>query len=173
MINLIMFIFIIIFIPSFYLVDFYLTRKIYYDLDMVIKALEQIERQIDQTELNPSYNSIKTELKPCEDYIPYQHIQPIEAPSDIMRGTLDVEKGILTIKQPHKTESEGQGMDKILSKPFDWNDNFSELAQEDFSVIQQKLTYGTATSIGLALAKLALLEKQGCKVELQEREGEE
>lgn len=31
-------------------------------LDMAIKALEQ-------TELNPSYNSIKTDLKPCEDCI--------------------------------------------------------------------------------------------------------
>jgi hypothetical protein len=31
-------------------------------LDMAIKALEQ-------TELNPSYNSVKSELNPCEDYI--------------------------------------------------------------------------------------------------------
>ena len=61
-------------------------------------------------------------------------------------------------------------MTEIISKPFDWNDNFSELAQEDFSVIQQSLTYGAATTIGLALAKLVLLEKQGCKVELQESE---
>lgn len=63
-------------------------------------------------------------------------------------------------------------MTEIISKPFDWNDNFSELAQEDFSVIQQSLPYGTATSIGLALAKLELLEKQGCKVEPQESEEE-
>ena len=61
-------------------------------------------------------------------------------------------------------------MFEIIEKPFDWNDNFSEIAQEDFSLIQKSLPYGTATSIGLALAKLELLEKQGCKVEVQERE---
>ena len=70
-------------------------------------------------------------------------------------------------------ESEGQGMTEIIVKPFDWNDNFSEVAQEDFSMIQKSLSYGTASSIGMALAKLELLEKQGCKVEqeseLQER----
>ncbi len=61
-------------------------------------------------------------------------------------------------------------MTEIIEKPFDWNDNFSEIAQEDFSQIQKSLSYGTATTIGLALAKLELLEKQGCKVELQESE---
>lgn len=64
-------------------------------------------------------------------------------------------------------------MTEIIEKPFDWNDNFSEIAQEDFSMIQQSLSYGTATSIGMALAKLELLEKQGYKVEPQESEGEE
>ena len=58
----------------------------------------------------------------------------------------------------------------INAEPFDWNDNFSEVAQEDFAMIQKTLSYGTATSIGLALAKLELLEKQGCKVEPQESE---
>ena len=53
---------------------------------------------------------------------------------------------------------------EIIVKPFDWNDNLSEIAQEDFSLIQKNLSYGTAQSIGLALAKLELLEKQGCKV---------
>ena len=61
-------------------------------------------------------------------------------------------------------------MSEIISKPFDWNDNMSEIAQEDFSIIQKNLSYGTATTIGLALAKLELLEKQGCKVEPQESE---
>jgi len=60
--------------------------------------------------------------------------------------------------------------EKIIVKPFDWNDNFSEVAQEDFDLIQKSLSYGTATTIGMALAKLALLEKQGCKVEPQENE---
>lgn len=54
---------------------------------------------------------------------------------------------------------------KIIVKPFDWNDNMSEVAQEDFSRIQKNLSYGDATSIGTALAKLELLEKQGCRVQ--------
>lgn len=54
---------------------------------------------------------------------------------------------------------------EIKVSPFDWNDNLSELALEDFSAIQKKLPYCTAQSIGMALAKLELLEKQGCKVE--------
>ena len=64
-------------------------------------------------------------------------------------------------------------MTEIISKPFDWNDNISEIAQEDFSMIQKNLPYGTATSIGLALAKLELLEKQGCRVNAQESEDKE
>lgn len=62
-------------------------------------------------------------------------------------------------------------MVEIIEKPFDWNDNFSKIAQEDFSQIQKSLSYGVATSIGLALAKLELLEKQGCKVEPQKKRG--
>lgn len=63
--------------------------------------------------------------------------------------------------------------EEIIERPFDWNDNFSEVAQEDFSLIRQSLPYGTATTIGMALAKLELLEKKGCKVEPQESEGKE
>jgi hypothetical protein len=61
-------------------------------------------------------------------------------------------------------------MPEIIEKPFDWNDNLSEIAQEDFSMIQKSLPYCTCQTIGMALAKLELLEKQGCKVEPQERE---
>jgi len=61
-------------------------------------------------------------------------------------------------------------MFEIIAKPFDWNDNFSKIAQEDFSMIQKSLSYGVASSIGMALAKLELLERQGCKVEPQESE---
>lgn len=64
-------------------------------------------------------------------------------------------------------------MTEIISKPFDWNDNLSEIAQEDFSMIKKSLSYGTATTIGMALAKLELLEKQGCKVESQAESEEE
>ena len=59
-------------------------------------------------------------------------------------------------------------MTEIISKPFDWNDNLSEIAQEDFSMIRKDLSYGAATTIGTALAKLELLEKQGCKVKESE-----
>lgn len=52
----------------------------------------------------------------------------------------------------------------IKAAPFSWNDNFSEVAQEDFSLVQKQLPYGISQSIGMALAKLALLEKQGAKV---------
>ena len=48
---------------------------------------------------------------------------------------------------------------------FSWNDNFSEVALEDFSMVQKKLPYGIRQSIGMALAKLELLEKQGSKIE--------
>ena len=61
-------------------------------------------------------------------------------------------------------------MIEMVSKPFDWNDNLSEVAQEDFSIIRKNLSYGTSQTIGMALAKLELLEKQGCKVEPQESE---
>lgn len=60
--------------------------------------------------------------------------------------------------------------DEIFEQPFNWNDNLSEIAQEDFSMIRQSLSYGVATSIGMALAKLELLERQGCMVEPQESE---
>ena len=60
--------------------------------------------------------------------------------------------------------------DEIIERPFNWNDNLSEIAQEDFSMIRQSLSYGVATSIGMALAKLELLERQGCKVEESEEQ---
>lgn len=59
-------------------------------------------------------------------------------------------------------------MDKeftIKVEPFTWNDNFSEVALEDFSMVQKDLPYCICQSIGMALAKLKLLEEQGCKVE--------
>lgn len=52
----------------------------------------------------------------------------------------------------------------IKSEPFDWNDNMSEIAIEDFDCIRDKLSYGACQTIGLALAKLEMLEKQGCRV---------
>ena len=47
---------------------------------------------------------------------------------------------------------------------FTWNDNLSRIAQEYFSLIQKDLPYGICQSIGMALAKLELLETQGYKV---------
>lgn len=55
-------------------------------------------------------------------------------------------------------------MTDITAKPFDWNDNLSKEAIEDFEGIQKDLPYCTCQNIGMALAKLELLEKQGCKV---------
>lgn len=54
-------------------------------------------------------------------------------------------------------------MTDITAKPFDWNDNLSKEAIEDFEGIQKDLPYCTCQNIGMALAKLELLEKQGCK----------
>ena len=59
---------------------------------------------------------------------------------------------------------------EIKSMPFSWNDNLSELAIEDFQLIQKDLPYLTCQSIGMALAKLEILEKQGCKVNEEEVE---
>lgn len=56
-------------------------------------------------------------------------------------------------------------MDTIIEvSNFTWNDNLSRIAQEDFSLIQKNLPYGICQSIGMALAKLELLETQGYKV---------
>lgn len=54
---------------------------------------------------------------------------------------------------------------EIKAVPFAWNDNFSEIALEDFSKIQKDLPHCISQNIGMALAKLKLLEKQGCEVE--------
>lgn len=59
----------------------------------------------------------------------------------------------------------------IKAEPFTWNHNMSEIALEDFSMIQKDLPYGICQSIGMALAKLELLEKQGCKVYEAEQKG--
>lgn len=55
-------------------------------------------------------------------------------------------------------------MFKVEVKPFDWNDNMSETAMEDFETIRSSLNYCQSQTIGMALAKLQLLEEQGCKV---------
>lgn len=46
-----------------------------------------------------------------------------------------------------------------------------EVAIEEFDGIRNKLSYGTCQSIGMALAKLEILEKQGCKVEGSDSNG--
>lgn len=64
-------------------------------------------------------------------------------------------------------------MTEITAKPFDWNDNLSEEAIETFESIRENLPYCTCQSIGMALAKLELLEKQGCKIIEPQEEGRE
>lgn len=54
--------------------------------------------------------------------------------------------------------------------PFSWNDNFSKIALEDFSMIQKKLPYCICQNIGMALAKLELLEMQGAIVKEKKNE---
>lgn len=64
-------------------------------------------------------------------------------------------------------------MTDITAKLFDWNDNLSKEALESFESIRENLPYCTCQSIGMALAKLELLEKQGCKVIEPQAESEE
>ena len=78
-------------------------------------------------------------------------------------------KGTKAVKRTDKGERMNS---EIKSAPFSWNDNFSEEAIEDFQLIQKGLSYVTCQSIGLALAKLEILEKQGCKVD-EEKEDKE
>lgn len=47
---------------------------------------------------------------------------------------------------------------EIKVEDFSWDDNMSEIALEDFRQIQKELPYCIAQSIGLALAKLSLIE---------------
>lgn len=52
----------------------------------------------------------------------------------------------------------------IKAEPFSWNEPMAQLALEDFDAIREELPYCAAQSIGTALAKLELLEKQGARV---------
>lgn len=72
-----------------------------------------------------------------------------------------------TLEEFEKLKSKKEPEFTLKSEPFSWNDNLSEIALEDFSMIQKDLPYCICQTIGMALAKLELLEKQGCKVEEQ------
>lgn len=72
-----------------------------------------------------------------------------------------------TLEEFEKLKSKKELEFTIKEEPFSWNDNLSEIALEDFSMIQKGLPYCTCQTIGMALAKLELLEKQGCKVKEQ------
>ena len=48
---------------------------------------------------------------------------------------------------------------KITSIPFSWNDNLSEEAMDYFDGIRTRLSYCSCQSIGMALAKLELIER--------------
>lgn len=47
---------------------------------------------------------------------------------------------------------------KIESHPFSWNDKMAQLAIEDFDSIRKGIPYCQAQSIGIALAKLKMIE---------------
>ncbi len=53
----------------------------------------------------------------------------------------------------------------IKAEPFSWDDNFSEVALEDFSRIQNNLPYVMSQNIGMALAKLKMLEEAAAEKE--------
>lgn len=61
----------------------------------------------------------------------------------------------------------------IKSEPFSWNADMSGTALEDFSMIQKTLPYGTCQSIGMALAKLQIMERQGLKIDEKQWEQDE
>lgn len=46
----------------------------------------------------------------------------------------------------------------IKEVPFSWDDNFSEMAFEDFDSIRSSLSYCACQSIGMALTKLKMIE---------------
>lgn len=46
----------------------------------------------------------------------------------------------------------------IEEVPFSWDDNLSEMAFEDFEMIQKVLPYGICQTIGMALTKLKMIE---------------
>lgn len=48
---------------------------------------------------------------------------------------------------------------EIESQPFSWNDKMAQLAIEDFDSIRNNIPYCQAQSIGLALAKLKMIEE--------------
>lgn len=48
---------------------------------------------------------------------------------------------------------------EIESQPFSWNDKMAQLAIEDFDSIRNDLPYCQCQSIGLALAKLKMIEE--------------
>lgn len=54
---------------------------------------------------------------------------------------------------------------KIESKPFSWNDNMGEDAEDVFDSIKYELSYGACVTLGTAIAKLKILEEQGAVVD--------
>ena len=73
----------------------------------IVKAREKAIKHISESivYMRDLMDDLKAESE-CKDYMPYQHIQHIEAPFNTIRGTFDAEKGILTVEPPHKAESE-------------------------------------------------------------------
>lgn len=47
---------------------------------------------------------------------------------------------------------------QIESRPFSWHDKMAQLAIEDFGSIRKGIPYCQAQSIGIALAKLKMIE---------------
>lgn len=60
---------------------------------------------------------------------------------------------------------------KIIAEKFDWTDKLAETAIGDFESYQKDMSYGASTSIGLALAKLKMIE-EGYLVEIPCKPGD-
>ena len=58
----------------------------------------------------------------------------------------------------------------IKARPFSWDEKMADLALEDFSLVQKELPYCICQSIGMALAKLKMIEDRDCRKDGTENE---
>lgn len=54
---------------------------------------------------------------------------------------------------------------KFVCRPFSWNDKMGEEALDTIEELNHVLGYGTYQTLGVALAKLKILEEQGALVD--------
>ena len=54
---------------------------------------------------------------------------------------------------------------ELVTRPFSWNDKMGEEALNTLEELNHVLGYGTYQTLGVALAKLKILEEQGALVD--------